>query len=176
MYTETKMVTMNVRPSVLKNREELKTQDGVSIFFPRDPTKMFNGYQPMVMEGSMNSIAKVKVRVDKIISEAHTEFTAYKIRQKRRRTNVRYMATKAPITTKVAIKKKNVNPFATLMETEETDDEQETQETKEEFPQLVNHVQKKIEWGAGMNTNDEEIEDTPKESIGAWGDCESDDE
>ena len=172
MYTETKMVSMDLRSSVLKNREALKAQYGVTIFFPRDSSKMFNGFQPMVMEGSMNSIAQVKVRVDKILAEAQTEFTAYKIRQKRRRNKNRYMDTKAQVTVKIAPKKKNVNPFAALME---TDDEQEI---KEEFPQLVCHVQKKIEWGVGMNTeeSDDEDEEESKQPIGAWGDCESDEE
>ena len=73
---------------ITQNRNSINETHGVTLYFPKKAI-LPNNHQEMKMEGSHNSITKVKQIVRILMDEAHKSYQEYKSRKKVRDTNNR---------------------------------------------------------------------------------------
>lgn len=194
---QTMSIPTTARHAITVQREEIKEQYGVSLYFPKNEI-LPNNHQAMKMDGSSRSIQQVKNVVFDIVGKAKSEHEAYKQRRSARskyEANVRdYLKDSEeevqkmnPITKNTA---KNKNPFGALMDEDgyqkvskkSKKANQQTTETVDEFPQLNGSApqpQSNVVWGPGMYKPEPIPEPEPmmsKPISTAWGDVSDDEE
>lgn len=181
-------IPCSTRLTLCKSRDQIQTEFGVKIYFPKNGI-LPNNHQEMKIEGSNLSIGKAKKMLYLVIDSAKRDFAEYKERRYRRlcqreetMTRNREISRKKEEeeikTRKTCVSKKPANVFAALFEesddVEESDDESDEDNEVEEFPALGNTTtDKTIYWGPGMNTTPKKKEET---TITSWGDVSEDDD
>ena len=76
--------TINVdsRNHLIRNRDALKTEFGIDIFFPRN--KVRGQFQEMSLNGGTKAIFEAQKKIAIILADWQQEFDAFKDRKKRR--------------------------------------------------------------------------------------------
>lgn len=195
---QTMSIPTTARHAITVQRDSIKEQYDVSLYFPRNGV-LPNNHQEMKMDGSNRSIQQVRNVVFDIVGKAKAEHEAYKQRRTARRVyeaSVRVSLKEMEVepqkmkpSTKTTAQ--NKNPYGALIEDgfkmvskksnkskKDKKQTQQTTETVDEFPQLggtVPQSQANMVWGPGMNQPDPEPEPVMTITT-AWGDVSDDEE
>jgi hypothetical protein len=169
-------IPCSTRHSLCKSRDNIQTECGVKIFFPKNGI-LPNNHQEMKIEGSNLSIRKAKKMLDIVIDSAKRDYAEYKERESNRKEKIarnrlfsRKKEEEENKTSKTCVSKKSSNGFAALFE--ESESESESDSGVEEYPVLGNTAtEKPTYWGPGMNPEPKQKEETP---ITSWGDVSED--
>ena len=147
-YSETMEIPQTSRGFFIRNRDALRENHHVEIFFPRDQRS--GDYQTMVIKGGPTAISKARVQLRQILAAANQEYAEYKERKSQRKTWEKQMTTTiAPSQVPRKAQKKatgTVNPFA-LLEVQEVAPKQRdaVKVVKEEFPAMAEDPQARKE-------------------------------
>ena len=171
-------IPCSTRLSLCKSRDNIQTECGVKIFFPKNGI-LPNNHQEMKIEGSNLSIRKAKKMLDIVIDSAKRDYAEYKERVSNRKEKIarnrlfsRKKEEEENKTSKTCVSKKSSNGFAALIEESESESESESDSGIEEYPVLGNTAtEKPTYWGPGMNPEPKQKEETP---ITSWGDVSED--
>ena len=129
-----KTISIDARKTLIRHRDAIQTQFGVSIFFPRNTVR--GAFQDMIIKGGVNATTKAERQIDQILIQWRQEFEAFKQRQAYRKNQRRIQqnAAVSPLFPTVAetVHTKNTsnptsnNPFALLEDFEEPSQTQTT--------------------------------------------------
>lgn len=149
-YSETMEIPQTSRGFFIRNRDALRDNHNVEIYFPRDQRS--GNYQTMVIKGGPTAISKARVQLRQILAAANQEYAEFKERKSQRKAWEKKMSQEpAPSHVPKKVQKKptgSVNPFA-LLDVEEAPKKRNAvkiaDKPKEEFPALVEDSQARKE-------------------------------
>lgn len=147
-YSETMEIPQASRGFFIRDRDAIRENYGVEIFFPRNQCS--GSYQTMVIKGGPIAISKSRVQLRQILAAANQEYVEYQERKSERRAREKQLSRiRAPSQLPQKPVKKpmgSVNPFALLEDQEEVTPTNKTVKVvKEEFPELTENEQARKE-------------------------------